>query len=325
MPGAVLGADEVGGQHRVALLAVLGRGDERERRLVGRADHVRAREAVGDLRVLAEHAPHQRLGQHVAVRASARRCSSGSTATAALETSVHGVVVQTSSVSPSRSAPAGLRDRVADVDARVLDVLVALRDLVARERRAVARAVRDDLEALVEQVLVPQLLERPPDRLDVVRVERPVGIVEVDPVADPLGQPRPVLEELEHGRAALGVELRDPVFLDLVLGLDPELVLDGDLDRQAVAVPAALAVGVEALHRLVAREDVLEHARQHVVRAGPPVGRRRALVEDERRRALAAAQRLAVDVALTPALEDLLLELREVGVFGQRAVRRHDA
>ena len=38
---------------------------------------------------------------------------------------------------------------------------------------------------------------------------------------------------------------------------------------------------------------------------------------------LLAAHRLAVDVALTPALEDLLFELREIGVFGQGTVR-HD-
>ena len=118
-----------------------------------------------------------------------------------------------------------------------------------------------------------------------------------------------------------GVELGDPVFLDLRLVLDPELLLDGDLDRQAVAVPAALAVAVEAAHRLEAREDVLEHARQHVVGAGPAVGGRRALVEDVRRRALAAAQRLVVDVELAPALEDLLLELREVDLFGQGTMR----
>jgi hypothetical protein len=210
-----------------------------------------------------------------------------------------------------------------DVDTRVLDILVALGDLVARERGAVPRAVRDDLEAFVEQVLVPQPAQRPPDRLDVVGVQRPVGLLEVDPVADPLGQPVPVLEELEYALAALAVELRDAVLLDLRLVLDPELLLDGDLHRQAVAVPAALAVAVEAAHRLKAREDVLEHAREHVVGARAAVGGRRALVEDVRRRALTAAQRLVVDVEPAPALEDLLFEAREVDLFGQGTMRRH--
>ena len=46
--GAVLGGHEVRGQHGVALLAVLGGRDVRERRLVAGADHVRALEAVRD-------------------------------------------------------------------------------------------------------------------------------------------------------------------------------------------------------------------------------------------------------------------------------------
>ena len=64
---AVLGRHEVRRQDGVALLAVLGGRDEREGRLVARADHVRAREAIGDDRAVAEHARGQRLGQHVAL------------------------------------------------------------------------------------------------------------------------------------------------------------------------------------------------------------------------------------------------------------------
>jgi hypothetical protein len=177
--------------------------------------------------------------------------------------------------------------------------------------------------ALVEEVLVPHRLERPPHGLDVRGVHRPVGVVEVDPERDALRQPVPVLEELHDRLAALGVELRDAVALDVVLGLEPELLLHGDLDGQPVAVPAALALDVAAAHGLVAREDVLEHAREHVMGAGPAVRRRRALVEDPRLRALAAAQRLAEDVALAPALEHLLLEAGKADVLGDGTVRRH--
>ncbi len=318
--GAVLGRHEVARQHGVALLTVDLGAQEREGRLVAGADHVGPLEAVDDLRVLSEHAGHERLGQHLAVRAADVRQLGidGDGGVGDQRPGRRGPDEQRVALAQDARGPG---DRVADEHARVLDVLVAERHLVAGQRRAVARAVRDDLEALVEQLLVPQLAQRPPDRLDVVGVERPVRMLEVDPVADPLGQPRPVLQELEHGLAALLVELRDPVLLDLLLALDPELVLHGDLDRQAVAVPAALALGVEAAHRLVAREDVLEDARQHVVRTGAAVGGRRPLVEDIRRRALAAAHRLPVDVALAPALEDLLLEGGKRHVLGEWAVR----
>jgi hypothetical protein len=78
-------------------------------------------------------------------------------------------------------------------------------------------------------------------------------VLGVDPERDPLGQRRPVLEELEDRLAALGVELGDAVALDVVLGVEAELLLDRDLDGQAVAVPAALALDVVAAHRLEAR------------------------------------------------------------------------
>ena len=55
-----------------------------------------------------------------------------------------------------------------DVHARILDVLVPLRHLVARQRRAAARAVRQDLVPAIQQLLVEQRLERPPHALDVV-------------------------------------------------------------------------------------------------------------------------------------------------------------
>ena len=116
--------------------------------------------------------------------------------------------------------------------------------------------------ALVEQVLVGDLAQRPPHGLDVGRVERPVGVVEVDPEADALGQRVPVLQEREDRLAALLVELGDAVGLDLRLGGDAELLLDRDLHRQPVRVPAALALDEVAAHGLEAGEDVLEHARR---------------------------------------------------------------
>jgi hypothetical protein len=59
-------------------------------------------------------------------------------------------------------------------------------------------------------------------------------VLEVDPVADALGQRGPVLEELEDRLAALRVELGDAVALDVVLVVEAEFLLDRDLDRQPV-------------------------------------------------------------------------------------------
>src|SRR5690606_30826260 len=140
----------------------------------------------------------------------------------------------------------------------------------------------------------------------------------VDPHAGALGELRPVLDVAAHRLAAALVERLDAVGLDLGLAVEPELLLDLELHRQAVAVPAALAGHVAPPHRLEAGEDVLEDAGPHVVEAGPAVGGRGPLVEDPGLRALAEAGRLLDDAALPPAGEDAVLEGRqvEVGVDG---------
>src|SRR5205085_10971698 len=59
---------------------------------------------------------------------------------------------------------------------------------------------------------------------------------------------------------ALARESVDPVLLDISLRVQPEGLLDADLDPQALAVEPVLEALVEAVHRLVALEDVLERA-----------------------------------------------------------------
>ena len=93
-----------------------------------------------------------------------------------------------------------------------------------------------------------------------------------------------------------------------LLPVKPELLLDGELDRQAVAVPAGLAGDVVALHRPVAREDVLEDPRLDVVRAGHAVGRRRALVEDPERAVLGRGELRAKTSLSRPEREDLAVD-----------------
>ena len=65
-----------------------------------------------------------------------------------------------------------------------LDGLVALCNLMRGQRRAAARAVGDDLEALVKQSLVPDLLQRPPFGFDECIVIGNIRIVHIRPEAD---------------------------------------------------------------------------------------------------------------------------------------------
>ena len=126
---------------------------------------------------------------------------------------------------------------------------------------------------------VEDLLEAPPHALDVVGVHRPIGLVEVDPIAHALRENCELIDVLEYRRAALGVELGHAVSLDVGLAREAELLLDGDLYGQAVTVPASDTRDVVTLHRLEAREHVLEHASFDVVCTRLAVSGGRAFVE----------------------------------------------
>ena len=211
------------------------------------------------------------------------------------------------------------------VDAGVDDVAVhvGLAQLVGRQGGAAPGAVGADLVALVEQVLLPQLGEQPPHRLDVVVGQGPVGVGGVDPGARSGGQRRPVLHVALHRVAAVLVEGGHAVGLDLVLGVQAQGLLHLELDRQAVAVPAALAGHGLAPHGLEAGVEVLEHPGPHVVQAGAPVGRRGALVEDPGLGVLAQAPGLGHHVMGAPAGQHRFFERDqvEVGIGGTEGHR----
>ena len=282
-PGAVLGGDVVGQHDEVRGGAALLDGWELhqlERPLVGPALHLRALDRAGDGPALAQGGAHQLLGDDQGLGAVGGPDVG--------DVGTHGDR-RVGDERPRRGRPhqeggavLGPRaggQREPDVDAGVGDRLVALGHLVVGEPRLVAGAVRRDPVVLDEQSLAVDLLERPPHRLDVLRVHRAVGLAHVDPAAHPVGHLLPEVDVALHRLAAAGVELRDPEGLDVGLAGEAELLLHGELDGQAVAVPAALAVDLVALHRAEPREDVLERARLDVVGAGTAVGGRRALVE----------------------------------------------
>ncbi len=133
---------------------------------------------------------------------------------------------------------------------------------------------------LDEQALVVDLLQGPPQAVDVRRIHRPVRLVGVDPVAHAFGHLLELVDVAQHRLTALGVELGDAVRLDVLLAGEPQLLLDGDLDGEPVAVPAGLAGNPVPLHRPVPGEDVLEDARLDVVGARGAVGGGGSLVED---------------------------------------------
>ncbi len=176
----------------------------------------------------------------------------------------------------------------------VLHVAIAsgLVQLVARQARAGCGRIGLYGVSLVEQALLVELLQQPPQGLDVLVVVGDVGMVQVDEVAHLLGQLAPLLGEHHHVLAALAVVVlgRDVALRLLVVDVglgDAQLLLHAQLYGQSVGVPSGLAPDLVAAHGLIAVEGVLDAACQHVVDAGVSVGRGGTLEEHKLGTALA--------------------------------------
>ena len=193
-----------------------------------------------------------------------------------------------------------------------------LRQLVLRERRAAARAPFGRAVALVEPVALVHLLQHPPHVFDVRVAEREVVVAPVHPLAEADRPLRQLRGRPHDDVAALRGKRLEPVLLDLALRVEPELVLDADLDPEALAVEAVLVALVVAPEGLVALEDVLQRAAPGRVDGEGLVRRHRPVEERELRAVRVLRAQLLEDPLRLPPREDLLLEGGVVGHHRQR-------
>ncbi len=214
--------------------------------------------------------------------------------------------------------------READEERRVgaVAVDVGLQQLVLGDRGPAARAPLGRAVGRVQPAALVDDLEEAPDVLDVRVREREVVGAPVHPLAEPLRAARELLGRPDDLLAAAAGELGEPVGLDLALRVEPELALDADLDPEALAVEAVLVALVEAAHRAVALEDVLEGAAPGGVDGEDLVGRHRAVDEAPARPAAVALADALERAPLLPQVEDLELEARMVGLRRQPLERR---
>ena len=210
--------------------------------------------------------------------------------------------------------------READEQRRVLELAVVLLPglLVLRERGAAARAPLRRAMALEEPLARAALLQEAPDVLDVGVREGEVVVAPVHPLAEALRLFRHHADVARDPLLAALRELGDPVVLDLALRVEAELLLDLDLDPEALAVEAVLVALVVALGRVVALEDVLQRAAPGVVDAHRVVGGDRAVDEAEPRPAGVLRAQAPERLLLLPALQHLPLERGMIGHARER-------
>ena len=190
-----------------------------------------------------------------------------------------------------------LRDVEADED-RVALVLAVL-DLSLSQSGAAVGTPVDRLQTLVDIALLGHLAED----LDLtglkLGLEGQIGMLKIADNAQ-------TLELVAHDVDVLGGELLADL-AQLELGDVLLLLADGgqglQLNGQAVGIKAGHIGSLEALHVLLADDDVLDDLIQRGTHVDIAVGIRRAVVQDELRFALVVLHELVVQVVVVPILE----------------------
>jgi hypothetical protein len=209
----------------------------------------------------------------------------------------------------------GLDDRETHVDRDRL--LVRVFDLGLGERGAAVDAPVHRLEPLLHMAVGDDAPERADDLGLEGEVHRQIGVL---PVAEDA-------ETLEVG--ALAVDLLGGIVpagdaklgrADLVARF-ALLLLDLQLDRQAVTVPARHIGRIEAVERARLDDDVLEHLVDRMTDMDLAVRVGRAVVQDEGRSARAGLADQGVERHRLPALEHRGLALGEVRLHRKARVR----
>ena len=138
---------------------------------------------------------------------------------------------------------------------------------MAAQACACCRRIRLDRIALVQEVLIVELLEQPPHAFDVLGLIRHIRVLEIKPEPDTTCHVVPHVGVTHHGFLARRIVVLDADGGADVLLRDTKFLFDTKLDGQTMGVPTGFAVHQLSFLRLVPTEDVLDGTRHHVVYA----------------------------------------------------------
>ena len=170
--------------------------------------------------------------------------------------------------------------------------------------------------ALVDEILIPHLLQSPPFGLDVVIVVSNVRILHVSPETYAVAHVLPLVLVCPNGFLTLLDEGLNAVSFDLGLAVDAQSLLDFKFNREAVCIPACLEDDCLALHCMISRDNVLNDSCLNMSDMRLAVSRRRAVIEGKSRSTVSLGRNaLLINVVFFPELENLFLSVYEIKVF----------
>ncbi|MNS41262.1 hypothetical protein D3C72_736110 [compost metagenome] len=194
-----------------------------------------------------------------------------------------------------------------------LALLVGVFDLEFGQRGAAVEAPVHGLEAPVHEAALDHALERAQLAGFIGEVHRLVGVVPFAQHAQALEVDHLLGDLLGGVGAALGLHV-------VAAQVAAELLFDGVLDRQAVAVPAGHVQRVEAFELARLGDHVLQDLVHRVTHVDLAVGVRRAVVQDELGRAVAGVAQAVVAAFVVPFLDPARFALGQVAAHREGGV-----
>ena len=145
-------------------------------------------------------------------------------------------------------------------------------------------------------------------------------MLHIRPEAHLAGELLPDFLIAPHGLATLFDKGLHAVSLDFFLALDADFLLDLELDRKAVCIPARLSRDILSLHGAEARNHILDDASLDMTDVRSAVCGRRSVVEHIGLAALTLFDGLLKNAVLCPELFDFALARHKVHIRGDFSV-----
>ena len=196
----------------------------------------------------------------------------------------------------------------------LLYILITLGDLMGGQRGTAARAVGNDLKALVKKALVPDFFQRPPFGFNIFIMIGYIGIIHISPEADLFGKILPHAFVFPYAFLTFFNERRDAVFLDLLLAVQAQKLLHLQLHRKPVGIPPGLPGHHIALHGAVTGDHILDCAGFHMSDVGLAVCGGRAVIKGIGRASLPDFHAFFKNFVVFPELFYLVFTFHEVQV-----------
>ena len=168
--------------------------------------------------------------------------------------------------------------------------------------------------ALIQQSLFVNLLQRPPFGFNKIVVIRHIRMLHIRPKAHLIGKLLPHIAVFPDALFALLNERLQPVLFDLLFSVKTEHFFDFQFHRQPMRIPTGFPRNHIPLHRTVARNHILNHARQHMADMRLSVRGRRPVIKDIRLALFAGIDAFLEDLIVAPELFDRIFAFHEVQI-----------